>query len=140
MADFKLSTSTRTAAATAVKTQLDAGSGAAKVYIYDGTQPTNPQTAVSTQTKLMTIVCDDPCGTVTSGVLTFSTVGSVTVETFTGTKTASWARFVDSDENVVGDGDVTATGGGGDVTLSRTNITTGDSATVTSIAISCGNA
>jgi hypothetical protein len=53
-------TPTRSAIATAVKTAIDAGSGAGLLRIREGT------------TVLATITLGDPCGTVTDGVLTFS--------------------------------------------------------------------
>ena len=48
------------AACDAVVDLLDAGAGAAKVQIYDGSQPANPDVAVTTQTKLAELTCNDP--------------------------------------------------------------------------------
>lgn len=66
------STTVRTALATAVKDAIDAGAGAGKlVFRLTGTVG-SPGTAVATLTLT------DPCGSVSSGVLTFSAITSDT--------------------------------------------------------------
>ena len=66
------STAVRTSLATAVKDAIDAGSGAGKlVFRLSGTVG-SPGTAVATLTLT------DPCGSVSNGVLTFSSITSDT--------------------------------------------------------------
>jgi hypothetical protein len=66
------STTLRTTLATAVRDAIDGGAGAGKlVFRLSGTVG-SPGTAAATLT------CSDPCGTVSSGVLTFSAITSDT--------------------------------------------------------------
>jgi hypothetical protein len=49
---IKISTAARNAMADALVDLLDAGAGAGKIRIYDGTQPAGPGTAITTQVLL----------------------------------------------------------------------------------------
>lgn len=104
---------------TQVVNAIDAGAGAGKLRIYDGTRPATGA-AITTQVLLAELTFADPCGTVTNGVLTFSALTADASADASGT--ASWARVVDSDGNFVMDMSVTATGGGGDVELNTLDI------------------
>lgn len=118
----------RTAQAAAVLAAIDAGTGAGYFEIRTGSQPATPATAVS-GTLLATVTLDDPSWTAgTAGVLNLA-VPAVVVGVADGT--AGWARFYDSDDNVVFDGDVTVTAGSGVVRLSSLDITTGGDVEVT---------
>ena len=64
----------RTTRMDAVKTAIDAGSGAGKLKIF-----------TSADTLLATLTLSDPCGTVSGDVLTFSTITSDTSADATGT-------------------------------------------------------
>lgn len=123
MAVLKHSTATRNAQADAVVTLLNAGPAAGKFEIRTGAMPATPQTAVS-GTLLATVTLSDPAGAAAStGVVTITDPGSVTA---VATGTASWARFFDSSGAVVVfDCDVTATGGGGALTLPTVSVTSG---------------
>lgn len=122
MAVLRLATTARNAAASAVVGLLDAGPAAGTLAIRSGTMPATPQTAV-TGTLLATVTLSDPAGGAPStGVVTIADPASVTG---VGDGTASWARFFDSTGAAVMDADVTATGGGGSITLSTTTISTG---------------
>jgi hypothetical protein len=57
------------------------------------------------------------------------------------TGTAGYFRILDSTGTTVGiQGTITATGGGGDITLDSTSITSGQSVTITAFTITAGNA
>lgn len=106
----------------AIVDSLDAGSGAGTIAIRSGTRPTLP-TDTATGTLLATVTCADPAfGSASSGVATMTDPGSVNA---VATGTASWFRAFDSDGNAKFDGSVTATGGGGDLTLGTVSITSG---------------
>ena len=125
-----LSTAAQNAAANAIVDLVDAGSGAGTFLIYDGTRPASANTAVTTQTLLATLTFSDPAfGAASSGVCTASAITEDSSADATGT--ASWCRIVDSDANVIFDGDVTATGGGGCVELATTTIPAGSQVDVT---------
>ncbi len=116
------STAARNAAAAAVVGLLDAGTGAGKIEIRSGAMPATPQTA-ATGTLLATVTLADPAaGAPATGVATITDPGSVTG---VADGTAGWARFLDSAGVAVMDCDVTATGGGGAITLSTVTISTG---------------
>lgn len=122
MAVLRLSTTARNAAADAVVDLLDAGAGAGTIQIRSGTMPATPQTAAS-GTLLATVTLSDPAaGAAATGAATITDPVSVTG---VGDGTAGWARFLDSNANVVMDCDITATGGGGAIELSTTTISTG---------------
>lgn len=122
MAVLRLATTARNAAANAVMGLLDAGPAAATLEIRSGAQPADPQTA-ATGTLLATVTLSDPAaGSASSGTATITDPVSVTG---VGAGTAGWARFKDSTGAAVMDCDVTATGGGGSITLSTTTISVG---------------
>jgi hypothetical protein len=124
----------RTAQATAIATE--AGSGA-QIKIYTGTQPASVATA-PTGTLLGTLVISGTFGTATGGVLTFNTVTSDTSADTGGT--AGWFRIMKSDGTTgVLDGNITTTGGGGDMTLNTTTITAGGTIAISSGTITVGN-
>jgi hypothetical protein len=125
---LSIATAYRTAMVDALVDGLDAGTGAGTLQIRSGTRPANPNTT-ATGTLLATVTCADPAfGGGASGVATLSDPSGVTA---VADGTASWFRALDSDANPVFDGDVTATGGGGDLTLATTTITTGLTVDVT---------
>ena len=121
-----IASAVRTSRVTEVLDAIDAGSAAGKLLIYDGTQPANADTAVSTQTKLLELVLNDPCGTVSGSVLTFDVDPAITDDAL-ATSTATWGRFTDSDGNAVLDATV-----GTEITLSDTSLETGQTVTFTS--------
>jgi len=107
---------------------LDAGAAAGKIEIRSGTRPANPNTT-ATGTLLATVTLIDPAfGAASTGVATLTDPVSVTA---VATGTATWFRAMDSNNNAVMDGRVTATGGGGDLTLATTSLTTGLAVDVT---------
>jgi hypothetical protein len=124
----RISTAARTAAASAIVALVDGGSGAGKLRIYTVTQPAGPGTAPS-GTLLAEFTLSDPAFTVANGVATLDITPAVTA-TGVAAGTAGWFRVLDSTEAAatglgVYDGSVTATGGGGDLTLATTAVSIG---------------
>jgi len=80
---------------------------AAIIHIYDGTQPANANTAISTQTLLVALNVSGSFGTDSNGTITMS---SVTSATAVATGTATFFRITKSDDStVVMDGSVGTT-------------------------------
>lgn len=124
-----IATAVNTDRAQAVADAIDAGSGAGKLLIYGDAQPANANTAVTTQTQLLELVLNDPCGTVSGSVLTFDIDPAITDDAL-DTDTATWGRFVDSDGNVVLDGTV-----GTDITLTDATLESGQTVTLVSATL-----
>ena len=137
----KLSTAAATAALDAVKALLnDTGSTGHGGYIkiYSGTQPADPDTALSGNTLLATFVfaatafgSDSGPAAGTSGTLT--TTGSIPTTTVTAaaTGTASFARLFKSD-GTTAVLDLTVGTSGTDVILNSTSITVSGNVTLSS--------
>ncbi len=121
-------TTLRTARASQIVAAIDAGAGAGKLRLYNGTRPATGGTVT---TLLAELTFSDPCGTVTNGVLTFSAIASDASADTTGT--ATWFRIVDSTGAFVLDGTITVTGGGGDITMTSTSIQAGVTVDATSL-------
>lgn len=129
-----MSTNLRNARADAITTF--AGNGAL-LRLYDGTRPSTGGTAT---TLLAELTCGTPfAASASGGVLT---LGSITQDSAANAAgNATWFRLVKSDGTThVMDGSVTATGGGGDMELVTTSITTGQPVQVTSFTITEGGA
>ena len=127
---IKLTNATKSAAADAVVDRLDAGSGAGTIEIRTGSQPTNADDA-DTGTLLATLTFSDPAfGAASNGVATASIITSDSSADATGT--AGYFVVKDSTGTKVFTGTITATGGGGDMTLVTTSITAGQPVQLTS--------
>ena len=125
---LSLANTVRTLMCDALVDSVDAGAGAGTIKIYDGSRPANPDAAI-TGNLLATITLIDPAfGAASNGVATLSDPVAVTA---VATGTATHFRASDSTPTVRFDGSVTATGGGGDLTLATTSITSGLSIDVT---------
>ena len=111
---------------------------AAKLRIYDGTRPANPQTAVTSQVLLAELTGPTPFAAGASGgVLTVGTITDDSSADATGT--ASWFRLFKSDgTTVVMDGDVGTSGS--DLNLNTTSIVAGGPVQVTSYVLTAGDA
>jgi hypothetical protein len=97
-----------------------AGSGAI-INIYQGTAPANANTAISTQTLLVSCVLAGAFGTDTDGTLTLGTVNNGTA---VATGTAGFFRIFKSDgTTVVMDGSVGTTGADMNLDTTTINIT-----------------
>lgn len=111
-----------------------AGSNAI-IRIYDGTQPANANTAISTQTLLVSLNVSGAFGTDSNGTLTFSTVNNGTA---VASGTASFFRIVKSDgTTVIMDGSIGTSSA--DLVLNTTTIATNDTVAITSGTIVRGN-
>lgn len=126
----------RNARADQIKTAVDAGAGAGKLRIYDGTRPATGGTATTLLAEL--IMTDPSFPAASGGVLTASAIADDT--SADATATATWGRLLDSTNVVVLDFSVSATGGGGDLQLTVAAITTGVRVSVTSAVFTEGNA
>lgn len=127
MATTRIADATRNAIANAV-TGLVGATGTAKIYT--GTQPATPDTAASG--TLLATVALGAWGSASSGTATGADPASVNA---VATGTAGWVRVASSGGAAVFDGDVTATGGGGTMTLSSTSLTSGNPVDVTSVTV-----
>jgi hypothetical protein len=78
----------------------------ASLKIYNGSQPANGNTAITTQSLLATVILPNPAGTVSNGVITFSAISNATAS---GTGTATWFRIVNG-ANTICDGSVGTSG------------------------------
>jgi hypothetical protein len=113
-----------------------AGSGAL-LKIFSGSRPA---TGGAETTKLAQLTFSgNIAAAAASGVLTLNIPQTDTSADATGT--ATWARITKADgTTVVTDMSVTATGGGGDLTLDSTSVTLGGTVAITSGSITVGNA
>lgn len=96
------------------------GSGSL-IRIYTASRPATPETAISGQTLLATITVTGSFSA-TGGVLTAADPASVTIA---ASGTAAWFRLLTSGATAILDGTVTATGGGGDMTLATVSLSSG---------------
>ncbi len=131
--NLKYSNGTRDAQQTGLITY--AGSGSI-IRLYDGTQPTNANTAISTQTLIVSLVVSGSFGTDSNGSIT---LGTVTNGTAVASSTATFFRIVKSDgTTVVMDGSVGTSGA--DMNLNSTTISSGQLVAITAGTIIRGNA
>lgn len=129
-----LVTATRNSRLNLIRDAVDAGSGAGKLRIYDGTRPATGGTAT---TLLAELTFSDPSApNASSGVLTFSAITSDASADATGT--ATWCRVVDSTGAFVFDGSVGTSGA--DYNLNTVSITAGVQVSCTSATLTEGNA
>lgn len=129
-----LATAIRNSRLNVIRDAIDAGSGAGKFRIYDGTRPATGGTAT---TLLAELTFTDPSASnASSGVLTFS---AITADSSAdATSTATWGRMVDSTGAFVGDFSVGTSGA--DFNLNTVAVTTGVQVSCTSATITEGNA
>jgi len=131
--NLKYSNGTRDAQQTGLITY--AGSGSI-IRLYDGTQPANANTAISTQTLIVSLVVSGSFGTDSNGSIT---LGTVTNGTAVASSTATFFRIVKSDgTTVVMDGSVGTSGA--DMNLNSTTISSGQTVAITAGTIIRGNA
>jgi len=117
----------------AIRAAVDAGAGAGLLRIYSGTKPAKG--GIPAGTLLAELTCADPCGSSSSGVLTFTTPFSDTSANATGT--AAFFYLVDSTGTFVCDGDCGTSGS--DLNLTTLSIVSGQPVQVTSLTITDGN-
>lgn len=128
---INITIATRNAMLSAINTAVNAGAGAGKLRIYDGSKPANADTAVGAQVLLAEITLADPAFAAPSGgTMDIDADPDVSDASANATGTASWARIVDSDNNAVYDGTVATSGA--DFNISSTSITSGQTVTLVS--------
>lgn len=124
---IRLADDTRDPMVNACVDLIDAGAGAGTLKIRTGPQPADADDA-ATGTLLVTITLPDPAfGASAAGT---ATAGAITPVAAAATGTAGWFRVEDSDANTVFDGNVTATGGGGDLELNTTSLVASENVTI----------
>ena len=122
--NLKYSNGTRDAQQNGLITYAGTGS---IIRLYDGTQPTNANTAISTQTLLVSLTVAGSFGTDSNGTIT---LGSVTSGTAVASGTASFFRIVKSDgTTVVMDGSVGTSGA--DMNLNTTTVSSSQTVSIT---------
>lgn len=120
----RLPTATQNAMCDAAVDRLDAGSGAGTIDVRTGSQPASANDA-ATGTLLATFTLNDPAfGAASTGVATIDSDPTLTT-TGLAAGTAGWFRAKDSDGNTALDGEVTATGNGGQITMNTTTVSVG---------------
>jgi hypothetical protein len=127
---WRINTAARNAGLDAILGLINGGSGAGVLRIYSGTAPAGPGTAVTSQTLLAEFDLSDPAFPSGSGGSAAIDTSPALTTTGLAAGTATWCRFCDSTEAAgtglgVLDGDVTATGGGGELTMNTTTISVG---------------
>lgn len=117
------------AATNAVVDLIDAGSGAGYFTICDGA------------TVLVTIAFNDPAfGNADADGVASADTDPALSDTAGDTGDADGFKVYDSDDNLIFSGTVTATGGGGDMTLDNVSIASGQTVTITSFTYDSGEA
>lgn len=133
---IKLSTTGRNVAVQAVTGQIDAQSPGSPgtIKIYNGSQPTNPQTALGGQVLLGTLTfASTSFGPGATGMATANPIVQDTSADASGT--ATWARIAAGGGSTVFDCDVTTSLGGGTIQLNTTTITAGGPIQITSFTL-----
>lgn len=123
-----LSSATKQELMEAIAARLDGGA----VKFYTSPRPATADTAITSQTLLLSVDLPDPAGTVTAGAFEGAAI-DVGVGTADGN--AAWCRVVDSTAAAIGDGDVGLTGSGAFATLDSLAIVVGGEVTVTGLAL-----
>jgi hypothetical protein len=122
------------AMAAALNTHINTG-GAAKIIIYGNNvaAPTDANTAIGSQTVLATFTLSNPAfDSTANGVMTLDVTPALTVAA-AATGTAAFFRITQNNGTTVAlQGSVTATGGGGDLQLNTTSLSSGVNVTITS--------
>ena len=134
--NLKYSAALKNAQQNAITTTVGAS---ALLNIYSGTQPANPDTAITSQVLLATLTCNATFApAAASGVLTLNAItsGTGTAGAGAGT-TATWYRLATSGSVAHIDGTVGTTGC--DLNLNSTTIATGQTVSVTSSTYTNGN-
>lgn len=130
-----LADNVRNARADEITVARDAGAGPAEIRIYDGVRPAK---GGAVTTLLGTCTYGDPSSpAAVGGVLTANAITGDASADATGT--ATWYREVDSNGTFVMDGDVSLSGGGGDLILNDVNIVAGLPININSSVFTEGN-
>ena len=127
--DPRLTNAAASAAADAVVDRIDAG-GAGTIKIYDGTIPTNADTAVGAQVLLATLTFSATAfGAASNGVATAAAITSDT--SADATSTATWARIASGAGTT--QMDVTVGTSGDDINFNTVAFVAGATVSITSL-------
>ena len=126
---LRFATARKTSRCNLVKGWFDGG----KILVYTADPPANSDTAISTQTLLVTFEIPATSGTVTNGVFTGASIAAAMIAE---TGTASWARLVDSDDATIGDADVGIFGSGNFIEIDNLSLVQGGYCSVTIFGLS----
>lgn len=116
--------------------RIDLNSPPGKVRIYSGTPPADADAALSGNTLLAELAMSNPAfgaaaDSSPGATATASAISNDASADATGT--ATFFRILDGSNNVVAQGAVTATGGGGELELNITTITAGVIVSITAM-------
>lgn len=117
---------------------LGSGTAAGRLKFYSGTAPADADAALSGNTLLSTLVLSNPAfaAAVDTNPGASKTANAISDDTAAAaTGTATFARVMDRDGNCVLQLTVTATGGGGEVTINSTAIQANTTVKCTSLVI-----
>mgnify|MGYP000022261932 CR=1 FL=1 len=132
---FQFSTATRNAWLDAIEATIGAS---AKLELWTGAKPANCA-AASTGTKLASVAC--PANYLADAVNGSKALAGVWSFVGLAAGDAGYFRLVDSAGTTCHvQGSVTATGGGGDMTLDNINIAVGQAGSVTAFTLTAGGA
>lgn len=131
----RLPNASQQAAADGVVDRTDTGTGTATglLRIYTGAQPADADTAAS-GTLLVELTLANPAFGAANTSGTAALLSTPRTATASATGTAGWFRVVNRDGTSVFDGSVTATGGGGDLTLDNVSIASGQTVNITALS------
>src|ERR1700744_6327137 len=109
----------------------------ALLKLYDGTQPSTPETAVTTQNLLATVTLASPAfGSASNGVITANSISDVTIS---ASGTSAWFRLLKSDNTtVIMDGSVGTSGS--DLNLNSVALSSGATLSTTSFTFTVPSA
>lgn len=128
-----LANATAIAMANAAVDKVDQGAGAGKAKIYTGSRPVNVDAAIS-DTLLVTFTLDDPAFGAGADANPGGQAAAQSLP-ITGSPAASgqagWYLTTDSDDNPLWNGNVTASGGGGNMELNTVTIAIGTDVDIT---------
>lgn len=133
--NFKISNAVAILACDALVDSIDAGAGAGTIQIRSGSQPADPDTAAS-GTLLATLTFSDPAFGAAADAApgATATASAITADSSAdATGTAGYFRVLDSDSNVICDGEIGTSGA--DLNLNTTSITSGDNVAISSFTI-----
>lgn len=102
---------------------------------YDGARPASADTAITTQTHLITFALPNPFGTVSGATITAAAIAAAMV---LATGTITWLRADDSSDVVIGDYDAGEAGSGAAVIFDDTDLIEGGLASILSFTLTEG--
>ena len=136
--NFNLSNAAAKALADAFDDAVNIGSTASTIAIYDGSQATDPDTAIGAQVLLATLTGSDPMFGAASdsnpgGLLTASAITSDSSADATGT--ASWFRIRATGSGADDVADGTCGTSGSDLNFNTVSITSGSTVAITAFTV-----